>query len=178
MIIFSKRKRLPLTLQLTLYGKHISLFTQVISGSHLWQSPLMDPHIRNLKHFQIANYDCFRTRFLHLYKTLILPRLDYGSQLYWTTNMNVLRFLDSIQSAALRSLPNYFYPQPLRWNDHYASPLPTYKTHCQSSLISSPLFPNAFTSFSTLPNPNQPKLLLYGPRTRRHRTTWLSRSWG
>jgi len=32
---------------------------------------------------------------------LILPRLNYGSQLYRTTNKMVLRFLDSIQSAAL-----------------------------------------------------------------------------
>jgi len=72
-----------------------------------WEKPLHSwIYLSNL------NYGCFRSRFMHLYKVLIIHWLDYASQLYKTTNEVVLGVLDSIQSTALRLATGAFRTSP------------------------------------------------------------------
>ena len=49
---------------------------------------------------------------LHLYKVFILPHLDYGSQIYRSAKMTVLRVLNFMQSAALCFATEAFRSRP------------------------------------------------------------------
>ena len=124
MIIFSKKRSPPSPPQLTLYGHPIPTYSELKFLGVLFDSRLSwIPHIRNLKskclriinimkYLSNHNYGCSTKRLIHLYKSLILPRLDYGSQLYKTANKTVLGLLDTIQSTALRIATGAFWTSP------------------------------------------------------------------
>ncbi|KAJ8931947.1 hypothetical protein NQ314_015099 [Rhamnusium bicolor] len=60
------------------------------------------------------NWGCDRDTLIKLYKTLLLPRIDYGCIIYGAARKSKLRKLDTIQGNALRLALGAFRTSPLQ----------------------------------------------------------------
>ena len=67
----------------------------------------------HINSWELLNWGCDRETLIKLYKTLLLPRIDYGCIIYGAARKSKLRKLDRIQGTALRLALAAFRTSPL-----------------------------------------------------------------
>ena len=120
---FEKRKK-GAEPQLTLENQHIqskdsTLYLGIVLDKRLnWRNHVDHlrarciPAINLIKHLSHLNWGADRKTLKLLYTALVKSKLDYGAQIYGTSNSGALRRLDPIQNECLRAITGAFRSSP------------------------------------------------------------------
>ena len=139
-LLFSRRRHTPDAIPLHMYGTFIERrSTFVFLGVTFDERKNWRPHIKKCKEgcLKAANllqclshftWGADRKTLLHLYKALILPKLDYGAHIYSQASPNTLRPLQIIQNRCLRIILGAFKTSPTD-SLHAECNLPPLKYH-------------------------------------------------
>lgn len=125
-VCFSLKRGVPLEPSLTLYGlpipmKNVHKFLGLIVDSKL----SFIPHIKNLKVKCIKSLNILkvlshvswgadRLSLLHIYRSLIRSRLDYGCMVYGSARSSALKMLDPVHHQGLRLATGAFRTSPVQ----------------------------------------------------------------
>ena len=114
-IIFSQKRTLKTDhLNLAMFGHKIEFVKQIKLLGMIFDTKLLwDAHITNLIYkckkdinllrlVSATTFGADKLTLLNLYKSLILSKLDYGAQAYYSAQKTSLKKLDLIQNTALR----------------------------------------------------------------------------
>ena len=114
-IIFTQKRNLKTDqLNLTMFGQKIEFAKQIKLLGMIFDTKLLwDAHITNLidrckkdinllRLVSATTFGADKLTLLNLYKSLILSKIDYGTQAYFSAQKSSLKKLDLIQNTALR----------------------------------------------------------------------------